>query len=416
MVELAVSPNLIQVTDREHFVGILDKFIEKQSVATLLPQLMSLLKFPGPDWFRSVISKRLSTLPLRQGGVRQTVDFIAGADSGKLATAALSRTSKLLTSVPSEMTTEAYFSALAPQLLEMLDDSSSDNRRIASYIIGNGILSKRAIGSPGTNGWNLFARPIHDSINPQEQQFTSDLELKVALDRLSALVQYHANPGLTKRLVVPILLPLWGLLCFAAQNHNSMVAEQVHHILALYMKVSVTDAQLIFLGENILWDGPTHWSFRQSVDGGVEIAERGMVASSSQDMLALNDMIDNRVEQYVKLLTTAILTDDQIGEVLTQACQRWLDGCPRGAPESFDPNQSQMKSSMETLASVKLTHRLLEVFRDEITSSFQGIFKLVEPLLAAFVVEHKQSVERLARRSNPSLATLADIASDEAEP
>ncbi|KAL8964119.1 MAG: hypothetical protein Q9183_004685 [Haloplaca sp. 2 TL-2023] len=313
------------------------------------------------------------------------------------------------------MTPEAYFSTLSPQLLEMLDDQSSDNRRIASYIIGNGILSKRAIGSPGTIGWNLFAKPIHDSMNPQEQQVTTGLELKVTLDRLSALVQYHANPGLTKRLVVPILLPLWGLLCFAAQNHKSTLTEQVHQILVIYMKVSVSNAQLVLLGENVLWDGPAHWLFRQSVDGGIEIAERRMGASSSQDMLALNDMIDNRVEQYVMLLNAAVLTIDQIGEVFTQACQRWLGDRSRGAPESFDPDRSQMKSSMETLASVKLTHRLLEVFRDEITSSFEGILKLVEPLLAAFVVEHKQSVERLGRRSNPSLAALADIASRDEE-
>ena len=414
-VELAFSPKPIQVADRQHFASIHDNLIEHQSVATLLPQLTSLLKLPSPEWFRSVISKRLSTLPLRQGGVRQTIDFIAGVDSGKLGTAALGRTSKLLTSVPSQMIPEAYFSALAPQLLEMLDDKSSDNRRIASCIIGNGILSKRAIGSPGTIGWNLFVKPIHDAINPQEQRFASDLELKVALDRVSALVQYHANPGLTKRLVVPILLPLWGLLCFAAQVHKSTVTEQVHQILAIYMKVSVTNAQLVFLGQNILWDGPAHWSFRQSLDGGIEIAERGMGASSSQDMLVLNEMIDDRVEQYVTLLTAAVLTHDQVGEVFTQACQRWLGDRSRGTPEPFDPNPSPMRSSMETLASIKITHRLLEVFKDEISSSFEGMLKLVEPLLAAFVVEHKQSVERRARRLNPSLSALADIASNDGE-
>ncbi|KAL8864942.1 MAG: hypothetical protein Q9174_007155, partial [Haloplaca sp. 1 TL-2023] len=182
------------------------------------------------------------------------------------------------------------------------------------------------------------------------------------------------------------------------------------------MKVLATNAQLISLGENLLWDGPEHWSFRQSISGGVEIAKRGPSVIYSRDMDVLNGNIDACVEQYMALLTAAVLTHDQIGEVFTHACRSWLGDRSSDSDWFFDLHPSVIKNTMDTLVGIKLTHRLLEVFKDEITSSFEGVLKLVEPLLAAFVVEHKQLEERLAKRSKPSLAALADINSDNVAP
>lgn len=312
---------------------------------------------------------------------------------------ALARASKLLTSVPSTMTADNYFSALAPQLLDLLDDHNIDNKRIASYIIGNGILGKRKIGSPGTVGWKLFAEPILESIHPAvDNCLVREKALKMAVDRLSALVQFHLNPGLTKRLVIPVLLPLWGLQCYALNNSRANWADQIHRILVVYMKMSVTESQLLLLSDRLMWDGPPKWTFGPGDQGGIEIRQRERENNYPENMDRLIESIDSRVEQYSNLLQAAVLTDEQLSAIFTHACKRWLHRSP-ACPEydRLDIMDSDPRDPLEPLANAKLAQRLLEEFKDQISSSLNGILQLVEPILSAFVIEDRQKTGRETR-------------------
>ncbi|KAL8706481.1 MAG: hypothetical protein Q9201_000465 [Fulgogasparrea decipioides] len=392
----------------------------------LVTILTSLLHPSCPDWFRSVISSRLSTLPLRPDGVRQTINFVAegsapdasiSSERGNqsagpnISLDALARASKLLTSVPSGMTPDTYLAALAPQLLDLLDDPAADNRRIAAYIIGNGILSKRKLGSPGTAGWALFAEPILESLNPPVEKCpVSEKNLKQAIDRLSALVHFHANPGLTKRLVAPILLPLWGLLCYAFENRRVHWAEQSHQIMSTYMKISVTDSQLLHLSDNLLWKGTTLWTFMPGTSGGIELRQREPGNIKVIDMNETVKSVDSRVETYSNLLRSAVLTDDQLCKVFTHVSKRWLLGSPSTSNNArLDIWDDNPRDPLKSLVAAKLTQKLLEDYKVTIASSFEGILQLVEPVLTAFVNEHERSAQRLARVSKPSLLGLGDI-------
>lgn len=388
----------------------------------LFPQLTSLLHPSCPNWFRSAISSYLSILPLRPDGVRQTINFIAGSSSvdqslpdgetNKLAgpnvsLEALSRASKLLTSVPTSMTPDSWTSALAPQLLDLLDDPSMDNRRIASYIIGTGFLSKRRLGSPGTAGWRLFAEPIIKALHPPSESCPVPEEtLKTALDRLSVLVHFHSNPGLTKRLVGPILLPLWGLHCYALEYRRSIWAEQVDQILGTYMKVSATESQLLLLSDNLLWCGSRSWVFRPGASGGVEIRQRDDEGNNPLDMVKMVESIDNRVDQYLSLLKAAVVTDDQFGKVFTHVSRCWLLGSQSSGHERLGNDH---RDPVESLVYAKITQKLLEEYKDKVTSSFEGILQLVDPILSAFVVARQKSVKGRDKPTKPSLNSLGDI-------
>ncbi|KAL8684650.1 MAG: hypothetical protein Q9218_008199, partial [Villophora microphyllina] len=324
---------------------------------------------------------------------------------------ALARASKLLTAVPSHMTPDEYLTDLVPQLLDLLDDPAPDNKRIASYIIGNGILSKRKLGSPGTAGWKMFAEPILRSLNPATGRLpVPEGSLKRAVDRLSALVHFYANPGLTKRLVGPILLPMWGLLCYALENQRAHWADQIHQILTTYVKISVTDAQLLLLSDNLLWNGTPLWVFMPGASGGVEVRQRDKADNVSNDLTTMMTRIDNRIGQFSQLLRSAYLTEDQLSKIFTHASKRWLLGPQASSGQGILGDRGdESRDPIESLVSTKLTHKLLEDYKDRISSSFDGILQLVEPILSAFVLELEKSAERTAKSAQPSLLALKDL-------
>ncbi|KAL8857496.1 MAG: hypothetical protein Q9178_005990 [Gyalolechia marmorata] len=426
--EAAFSPNFT-AEFRQKYLSYFDSLLDSKPAIDVLPLLTSLLHPSCPDWLRSPVSSYLSLLPLRPYGLRQIIDFIAGSTSGdaqqhadqhhnpslgsNLTSDALARASRLLTSIPSTMTADDYFSALAPQLLDLWDDPNPDNQRIASYIIGNGTLCKRKIGSPGTIGWRLFAEPIFESLHPRVDRCpVPEKMLKLAIDRLAILVQFHRNPGLTKRLVVPVLLPLWGLQCYALEHLRAGWADDIHRILNTYMKISVTDSQLLLLSDHLLWNGPPLWTFMPGDSGGIEIRQRATEVDHSEIMARLIQSIDIRVGQYSRLLRAAFLTDDQLSVVFTHVCKRWLNESPTPSEnDRLDVMESDPRDPVESLISAKLAQRLLEEFKDQISSSLLGIFQLIGPILSAFVTEHQRTTERGARTALPRLRMLDAIAS-----
>ncbi|KAL8680721.1 MAG: hypothetical protein Q9186_003120 [Xanthomendoza sp. 1 TL-2023] len=421
--ELAFSPTFA-TESRHKYLTMFNDFISSKSVLDLLPMFTSLLHPSCPHWLRSPISGHLSLLPLRPNGVRQTINFIADSVTSSmdqvheqsnhspgplLSLDTLSKVSKLLTSIPGSMRAEEYFSILAPQMLDLLDDPAIDNKRIASYIIGDGILGKRKIGSPGTIGWRMFAQPILESLNPPPDKCpVLEKDLKLAVDRLSALVHFHPNPGLTKRLVFPILLPLWALQGYALDHDRTNWVTQVHQILSTYMKISMTESQILLLSDHLLWDGPASWTFMPGDSGGIEIRRRVKPADQIRNTGDLIQTIDNRVEQYSRLLQKAVLVDDQLSQVFIHASKRWLHRSQPAPRYETLEMEADSSDPLLSLVSAKITQKLLEDFKDRISSSYGGILQLIEPILSSFVKVQQQTTEQ--QLMAPSLRSLSTIA------
>jgi hypothetical protein len=63
---------------------------------------------------------------------------------------ALNSASRLISSPPSDMSPDAWYSAIAPQLLSLLDGEGGEEMiKVASFIIGYGILGRKVLGAPG---------------------------------------------------------------------------------------------------------------------------------------------------------------------------------------------------------------------------------------------------------------------------
>lgn len=414
----------------------------------LFPALTSLLQPATPEWFRSHISTKLSLLPLRPGGIKQTINFIAGSapqefqdpsaysndridqsHSPSLSLEVISQASRLLSSVPSSMTAENYFAALAPELLQLLGDQSPDTQRAGAYIIGHGILGRRKYGSPGSVGWRIFADPIIQSLNPVRAKkgttsntmanvdkngfspiVVAEDDVRLALERLASLVLLHPNPGLTKRLISPCLRSLWGLLCYSKESNRSGWVDRIRQILCTYIKTSVGVEKLIILSDELLWDGESLWTFGPGPTGGVQIQQRFEDPLQSADMINMVQNIDNRVDEFSQLLKSGVADDDEIGSLFVHVSKHWLvDSEDANGKNRLEPGEDVGKDPLRSLVYAKVTQKILEEYKDKLAATPKRIIELVNQLLSAYSVEHERFQTRRTRASVPSLVGLGTI-------
>jgi len=111
--------------------------------------------------------EKLTLVPLRPNGVRGTLEFVFSvhpSSTVKVSEAAvpqkrganitheaLSLASNLLSAPPASVTPEKWYSTIAPQLLVLLDGGEGPELvKAAAYVIGFGILGRKASGAPGS--------------------------------------------------------------------------------------------------------------------------------------------------------------------------------------------------------------------------------------------------------------------------
>ena len=421
--------------------------------STLFPILTSLIQPATPTWFRVHLSTALSLLPLRPNGVQQTITFIAstapqaqndpaeqgasvnGRVSGPtLSVQTLEQASKLLAAVPSSLTADAYFTALGPQLLRLLDGKEIEEKRAAAYIIGNGILGRRKYGAPGTIGWQVFAEPILDNITPKSTGIdaskrakpvrnddfgniiVSEYSLKQALDRLSSLLLLHPNPGLTRRLITPSILALWGLWFYSKETKRSSWADQLLELFCVYFKTAAGVEQFIYLIEQLQWAGGKSWAYAAGPKGGIEIRERLEASSENPNIVTMVQNIDIRIDGLMRLLGARVLDDENIIAVFLHASKHWLlDNEGTSGRNSLEVGDTSIDDPLLRVVYARITQKILEEYKDKLAAKPRKVIEFVNQLLAAFVAEHRDLERKALKASKPSIAGLSSILNSETE-
>lgn len=320
------------------------------------------------------------------------------------------------------MTTENYFTQLAPQLLGLLDGiEGREVSRVAGFIVSNGILGKRAIGAPGTIGWQLFAEPLLKTFNPTtnksgrkrkansdqsltEKQLVSQAELSLTLRRLSALVESHPNPGLAGRLLRPLVLPLWGLLNYdKSPTTNSELSSIASQLLGAFFKLVGNDAQLILLADNLLFDGTPEWEYGPSSEGGIAVREREKQSVGGIDIIEALPRINRRVATFVEILSS--VGDATAGVVFLKLSKQWL------LPDSQDGLQKLHVDSdpLKSFSQAKLVEAILEKFQDKISAQPDQLLGLIEQILKQKHGIIKAELERQQGLKKPSYSSLSNI-------
>lgn len=134
---------------------------------------------PGhvPPWLRSKLMEILTLVPLRPDGVRATLEFVfsvhpsstvkmsEAADPQKkganITHEALELASRLVSNPPASVTPDVWYSGVAPQLLRLLDgDEGPELLKAVAYVIGFGVLGRKASGAPGRQPLKLLSRVV----------------------------------------------------------------------------------------------------------------------------------------------------------------------------------------------------------------------------------------------------------------
>ncbi|KAL9117242.1 MAG: hypothetical protein Q9187_006224 [Circinaria calcarea] len=437
--QLAYAPSS---RDSKTYQNALKSLIDEAPSLVLFPCLTSLLHSATPSWLRPYLSTALSSLPLRPNGVHETIVFIAGSSpqalyqdingttsptAQSLPLEVLKQSSRLLSSVPSTISADLYFEAIAPQLLELLDAEGPDKRRAASFIIGNGILGRRIFGAPGAIGWKLFAEPLMRAIAPgnktgnvesEQEDFrllVSSEEFQRAIRRLSALVVIHPNPSLTKRLLGPLLLPLWGLMCFAKESEVAIGwFEECSQLISIYFKVSEGSTGFAKLIDHLTWDGGLSWTYKRFSEARIALCRRPEDYSPRVDAIALMETIDSRVTIFRQLLETSGVDDTDISDIFLHAARGWLQGSHKHSirQDIFAGNGIKDGSPFKSLVYAKVTQEMLERYQNIIINNPARVIHLTQELLDGYL--HDTNVSNLrAGLSIPSLATLGSIVTPE---
>ncbi|OCK86470.1 hypothetical protein K432DRAFT_1957 [Lepidopterella palustris CBS 459.81] len=457
--ELAFSPSGNQESCSKFQVDYF-RLLDNTPTSRLLPVLSAFVQQGLPFWLRNRLSHSLSTLPLRPHGVRHTIEFIASSysftppsqDDGEptstsqgppIPLEAITQASRLLSSVPRNMEPEDWFTKLAPQLLELLDgDEGTEMSKAAGQIIASGILSRKSLGAPGTVGWKLFVEPLLQCLDPSpettthatktvlsqrsatlEEVLVPEKELMLALRRLAIISSSHPHPGLAKRLVTPVLLPLWGVLTYTkrpraaeAKRNRSFLdpfwSETVHATLIRYIKLSSGPKSIDLLAKNLFWDGGPTWTFGPGSEGGIEIRRR------PSDRLGLGDMgglitrierMDEQVSTFVKLLSDGGIDDDTAGTVFLGITRRWLSSGRSSKVVKPNLTHDADEDPLELLTNAKLSEAMAQGLKDKFASQPKHIMELVWQLLDDFVKEQRTKLKRREDLKRVNYSSLENI-------
>ncbi|PYH85703.1 protein required for cell viability [Aspergillus uvarum CBS 121591] len=444
---------------RLHYRHGLTKLIEETPSTVVLSTLSPYLQSEPAPWFKLVVSGFLSRIPLRPDGVLQTMMFLASqlapslgvesqtqvSNGPHFTVQAIMQTSRLLSSVPQGMEADEYFTKIAPQLLNLIDGEDPDLRKTAAYVVGNGILSKRLYGSRGMIGHSIFLVPIFEALTASlssssrlwltredesnessGQVLVDEAVLMLAIDRLTSLVLQPPNPGLVKRIVHPVLLPLWGMACYALEHQETGLHEKVLTILQAYFGLSGGLEPLKKLVDNLLWDGGSAWTYGIQPEKSVSLVKRDP-AETSRNIIRLVDNMQLRAKLFLSVLGADSNSEERTGDIFLYVSERWLVNPSnesatltnmRLTPEDEDPSDLVHK-----LVSAKLAETLLDNFKDTLSRRPLRVLELIKQIIdgelhRAYTRKKKRTDLTSGKMSLSSLASIVNTeeAGQEADP
>jgi hypothetical protein len=394
---------------------------------------------------RTELMSQLALLPLRSDGVRTTLEFVfsvhpCNADKNasapqkqgaQITLEALKMATRLLASPPLRATADGWFRGIAPQLLALLDGHDGlELAKVAAYVIGFGILGRKSFGAPGTSGWANFAEPMLRCIDPTMSTsqtsaqttvsrggddivdlrrnaaavLVSDDSVGEGLRRLQTLIISHPNPGLTRRLLNPIVLPLWALSSWsnASKQCEEDYCLPARNLLKIYLKISTEPDKVMPIVRDLLFEGSrdnsrtSQWQYQamDANENSICIVSAPSTPPSAAEVLQTRwNEIGPKSDVLVDLLASISTDDEHISSVFLDLFSRWLSSkkpkrkAPKGLVLIKEEDDDERKDSLDSnpLADVlegSMLQKMMEKFPEKLAGRPDHILELVDGLLS----------------------------------
>lgn len=421
------------------------------STMALMP-VLNLLVQPGrvQPWLRTPLISSLARLPLRPRGVQDTIEFILSVHPSSAATKtsrstgrgsnisqeALNAASRLLSSPPVSMSPDKWFLGIAPQLFSLLDgEGEPEMDKAAAFVIGFGILGRKQFGAPGTPGWKAFVEPILTCIDPSistsispRARPSNDIEtlgsrktivpapeLCKSLQRLSMLLTSHPHPSLTKRLLSPILLPLWSLSYWPSGKESTerYYRKPARNLLRTLLQLSsgpigpntaeqsnpnlfrIILQDLTFTGRSR--ESECSWTYSINQDGGVQIEELiqdGVCDGFGKDLDLTR--VDVAVNAFLDLLQNLPDMKSEVSDLFINLCLKWL---AHGAKDESDQVIVRIERNAgdidvnHSLIEAKVMQKMMSTFPEKLVEDSTQVLDLVSQILLEFAEKSRNGSE-----------------------
>ncbi|KAF3912259.1 hypothetical protein AA313_de0201782 [Arthrobotrys entomopaga] len=403
--ELAFHPDTGSADWEKQFYA----YLNGTPVPIVLPLLVPLVQPTSPPWFQTKLTTYLSSIPLnRQNGVKDEIMFFIDSNQDiSTQRVALQQASRLIGSVPSNSTPEQYFSAIAPQLLELLDDGAHIST--AAAIVINDIFErrKRSVEKYFFPALLRPLRPLKSQLPSSDDMEAGDIitlsteeDMKKALNRISYLFQASDGKSyLASHILNTLVLPLWGLWQYAMSIKATDPAciRIPQQLLTAHVKLKNGSSALGDIAKDFSFDGEDYWTYRRGEMGQVKIIMRDEILSYSQ--VQITD-IEERVPRFIDLALAA--NDDTFTAFFLDLCRRWLGDATTAASEG-------PKQAFGILFQLKVLEGILEHHSERLTRRPEQVIILIKEILDEHVRKLKAEQERLASLQQASLQSLTQI-------
>jgi hypothetical protein len=280
------------------------------------------------------------------------------------------------------------------------------------------------IGAPG---WKAFAEPIlgkidptigYDPSKPQIENISStrssyllatSSELADALRRLGSLLSSHPNPGLSKRLLSRILLPIWSLASWPAEaTELEEWRAPASYLLQVLLQLSSDGKALITISQNLLYTGnddskSLRWSYKLCPQGGIRIEKRtsGIFGDCAFEKPIVEQLLDRKVDALMAFMSPTADTDG-VPKLFLSLCRKWL----LAEDENLKP-EIRLSASAQPEDTKELERKIIDA---------KIMQKMIDLLPSRLVEESNQVLELASEVLFKASRSTEDIDNDETVP
>ncbi|KAF2813567.1 uncharacterized protein BDZ99DRAFT_568740 [Mytilinidion resinicola] len=410
-------------------IPLLQEVIGRTSVDKIVP-LLPVFNTAAP-WLKTALSQSLSLIPLRPHGLRQLLRLLSnlGSSGTAITQEAVTQVTKLiLLHPPPPATRDEQLHKIAPQLWDLLpDEASPEMSKAAGQIIAS-ILNLKSLGAPGTVGWKLFAQPLLDAFEPKfatpppgsgipsfvlAEVLVSEPDLLKAVKSLSVVTTAHPHPGLAKRLISPIILPLWGLLSYAKSRQISgrIWEDTTRSILLHYFQIAGSLHTIDSVASNLLYDGEPAWTYGPGSEGGIEIRRRPGGRPNIDSIPARMEDLEARISTFVDLLQASSVRI----AVAQNAMKRWLSSASTTSSLTNDLDGLE-GDVFGILLNAALCNAIVQKLAPEFERHPKHTIELARTLLEDFVEGKKAEQRRETEMATSTYTSLRSIVQGNSSP
>jgi hypothetical protein len=281
----------------------------------------------------------------------------------------------------------------------------------------------------GMPGWKNFAEPMLHSIDPTfdttisqfnppegDVEFVGPRKILVpstqvsrSLKSLNVLITSHPHPSLTKRLLNPILLPLWALASWHKNNETieNNYRRPAKDLLRILLQLSSNSPQpsssntLSTIVQNFMFQGNStssrsRWVYVQDSEG-IQIQDHKVMTEMEPGIfLSSLSSIEDKASTFCALIQSIPEFDTEISHLFIQLCRKWLKDTDVNGPASIITVFKTMgpaDSSQEGLIEAKLMQRLITSVPEKLVSDSRQVLDLINQILANFTSDDNEGNE-----------------------